>query len=77
MGHIPEPITEQLALALKHYRHASRNLHYAHHWAVQNHREHLEHGVLNLIHQASRVITDLATLTTLLDACGTQASNSH
>lgn len=76
MRQVPEPITKQLAFALKHYRHASRNLQYVHHWAVQNDREHLEQGTLNLIHQADRVTGDLATLITVLEARSGLFANS-
>jgi hypothetical protein len=68
MPHMPEALTEQLSLALKHFRQASQNLQNVHHWAVQNDREHLEQGALNLIHQASRLTGDLATLITVLEA---------
>lgn len=77
MLHVPKPITNQLSLALKHYRHASRNLHSVHHWALQNDREHLEQGVLNLIDQASRVTGDLSTLIMILEARGALVANYH
>lgn len=76
MPHVPEAFTEQLSLALKHFRHASQNLQNVHHWAVQNNRVHLEQGAMNLINQVSRVTGDLATLITVLEARSARLPNS-
>lgn len=76
MPHVPEALTEQLSLALKHFRQASQNLQNVHHWAVQNDRAHLELGILNLMHQTSRLTGDLATLITVLEARSAPLPNS-
>ncbi len=77
MGNGKKSITKQLALALKHYRNASRNLQDARHWAVQNDRKHLEDGLLNLLHDAARVTGDLATLISVLEARDARAADSR
>ena len=76
MPHVPEALMEQLSLALKHFRHASQNLQNVHHWAVQNDRVHLEQGAMNLINQVSRIIGDLATLITVMEARSVRLPNS-
>ena len=76
MRHALGRIGKQLALALKHCEHSSRNLQYVHLWAVQNDEKHLEQGSLGLMHQASRLTGDLATLISVLAAQEAKVADS-